>query len=157
MKPKICCFAGHSKLYGSVNLETLLYSKCEELILQTQVTCFWVGNYGSFDSLSAHTVQILKQKYPQIKLELILPYITNEINENKEFYYQNFDSILLANIPESTPAKFKILKCNEYMIDKSDFLIAYVNHTFGGAAKTFEYAQKKNIKICNLGTLNNVF
>lgn len=39
------------------------------------------------------------------------------------------------------------------MIDYSDFLIAYVDHSFGGAAKTLEYAKKKEfIKIFNLSS-----
>ena len=29
------------------------------------------------------------------------------------------------------------------MIDKSDFLIAYVEHNWGGAYRTLEYAKKK--------------
>lgn len=58
-------------------------------------------------------------------------------------------SFLIVTIP----AKFRILKCNQYMIDYSDFLITYVDHSFGGAAKTLEYAKKKEfIKIFNLSS-----
>ena len=43
--------------------------------------------------------------------------------------------------------RFYITKCNEYMIDVSDFLICYVNRSFGGARHTLDYAKrKKHIK-----------
>ena len=67
-------------------------------------------------------------------------------------YYENYDTILMADISENTPQKLRILKCNEYMVNTSDFIICYVEHN-GGAAKTLEFAQKKtNIEIINIAT-----
>ena len=48
--------------------------------------------------------------------------------------------------------RYAILKRNEYMIDQSDLLIAYVNYGWGGAAKTLEYAVKRHKKYINFGT-----
>ena len=153
MSDKICCFAGHSDVYGSDNLQTDVYNKCEELITEKGVNFFWVGNYGGFDKLAARTIRELKEKYPNIKLELILPYVTRSINDYEEIYYKDYDNMAIADMPEKTPVRFRILKCNQYMVNCSDFLIAYVNHSFGGAAKTLEYAQeKKHIVIFNFGT-----
>ena len=39
------------------------------------------------------------------------------------------------------------------MINNSDFLISYVNYSWGGAVKTVEYAIKKKIQVVNLGSL----
>ncbi len=36
------------------------------------------------------------------------------------------------------------------MVDKSDYLISYVKHSFGGAAKTLAYAKRKNKIILQL-------
>ena len=63
---------------------------------------------------------------------------------------EEFDNILLPDFPEKTPRKIKILKCNEYMVDESDFMICYVKYDWGGASKTLAYANKKHIKIYNL-------
>lgn len=58
----------------------------------------------------------------------------------------------MADIPAKTPARYRILKCNQFMVDKSDFLIAFVNYSCGGALKTIEYAEKKkHIEIFNFG------
>lgn len=153
MQDKICCFAGHKDIYGETELKESVYNKCEELITEKAVNCFWVGHYGNFDGLTARTVRELKKKYPHIKLELILPYITKGVNDYKELYYKDYDNIIMADIPERTPTKYRIIKCNQYMVDCSEFLIAFVNYSFGGAVKTLEYAQKRdNIEIFNFGT-----
>lgn len=147
---KICCFAGHSELYDTEKIYMRLVSKLDELIEKENVNEFWVGNYGTFDKLSAKAVRELKRKHKQIQLNLVIPYLTSEINELKELYYNNYDNIIVADIPEKTPKKVQIIKCNQYMVTKSQFLICYVKHLWGGAAKTLEYANGKNINIINI-------
>lgn len=147
----ICSFAGHSKLYNTGEIYEHLLSVIEALITDENIREFWVGNYGAFDRLSAKAVKELKNKYPNIQLNLVIPYLTAEINKHKEEYYKEYDSILIAEIPEKTPKKAQIIKCNQYMVKKSQVLVAYVSYSWGGAVKTLEYAQKqKNIRIINL-------
>ncbi len=148
---KICCFAGHSELYNKDTLYSQLMTAIDKLIVKENIKEFWVGNYGVFDKLSAKAVTELKKKYPEIRLILIIPYLTSEINEFKKSYYKNYDNILLADIPKKTPKKAQIIKCNQYMIRNSNFLICYVKHSWGGAVKTLEYAKKsKNVQIIDL-------
>ena len=148
---KSCCFAGHSDYGYNEDFYNMLISEIESLILNQEVNEFYVGNYGVFDIMSARAVRSLKTKHHHIKLYLTLPYLTSEINEDKERYYKDFDAILIAKFPESTPRRLGILKCNEYMVNKCDFLLCFVKYSWGGAAKTLEYAQKKgNIEIVNL-------
>ena len=148
---KKCCFAGHSKIYNSDEIYIKLLACIENLITKEDVSVFWVGNYGRFDALAAKAVQNLKTKYPHITLELVIPYLTKEIDENKEYYYQSYDHILIADISQNTPKRFYISRCNEYMVDKSDFIICYVKNSWGGASKTLDYAKRKNyIVILNL-------
>ncbi len=148
---KICCFAGHSKLYGKEDIYENLLSAIEHLITKENITEFWVGNYGDFDNLSAKAVRVLKDKHPDIQLNLVIPYLTKEINEYREQYYKSYDNILIADIAEKTPGNLKIIKSNQYMVQNSCTLVCYVEHSFGGAAKTLEYAKKRaHIKIINL-------
>ena len=148
---KICFFAGHSKLFDKEQIYQKLLSAIENLIVSESVAEFWVGNYGDFDRLCAGAVRKLKEKYPGICLNLIIPYLTKEINEYKEKYYSDFDCILMADIPLNTPKKFQISKCNEYAVNTADFLVCFVDRCFGGAAKTLEYAKNKHgITILNL-------
>lgn len=147
---KICCFAGHSKLYGVEEIYEKLIAVIENLVKTEGINEFWVGNYGAFDRLCAGAVRKLKEKYPQIRLALIIPYLTCEINENKDLYRRNYDDILIADIPQNTPQKIQIIKNNEYMANNSQILVCYVKHSFGGAAKTAEYARKRKIRVLNI-------
>lgn len=149
---RCCCFAGHSKLYDSAIIDRVV-TVARTLITEHSVTEFLVGNYGSFDAYAAAAVRRLKKEYPQITLSLVIPYLTQEINEYRDDYYKKYDSIIVATIPESTPRNLKIIKTNEYMVNESDYIICYVNTSWGGAAKTMEYAQHKNIEVINLGSL----
>ena len=148
---KICCFAGHSKLYDMEEV----YNKClpllDELVVKENIEEFWVGNYGDFDKLASKMVGDLKEKHPTICLSLVLPYITTEVNEHKNVYYEKFDNIIIADIPRKTPRNIQIIKCNQYMIQNSVYFLCYISHSWGGAFKTLEYAKKqKNIQIVNL-------
>ena len=147
---KVCCFAGHSDIYYTDEHYQSLSEKIENLIINESVTEFRVGNYGAFDRLCARAVRELKKSYSYISLTLVIPYLTIEINSNKEYYENNYDEILIAEIPESTPKKLRIIKCNEYIVNTSDFLIYYVINHCTGADRTLEYAKKKGINVISI-------
>ena len=147
---RVCTFAGHRDISASEKLISDLKEHIEILITKENVSEFLVGNYGGFDLIAAKTVRELKKFYPQIKLNLVIPYLTKVITEYKEQFYEKYDSIVMADIPLSTPKNLRIIRCNQYMVDKADFLICYINHSRGGAAQTVEYAKKKGINIVNL-------
>ncbi len=150
IKMSICCFAGHNSDYNE-KTRTDLYKECEKIITKNNCNEFWVGNYGGFDKLAAAVIRDLKKLYPFIQLNLILPYLTKEINDYPRYYYEKYDSLIMADIPLNTPHQYKIIKATQYMVKKSDFLICYIKYSFGGAIKTYEYAKKqKNIKIINI-------
>ena len=148
---KRCCFAGHGKIYDT-SIKEKVKTEIKKLIETENVREFWVGNYGKFDAYSACAVRELKNNYPDIKLELVVPYITKNISQYKEMFYENYDSILISDVPENTPKRFYISKTNEYMINKCDYLICYVTHAWSGAATTMKYALgRKHIKVINIG------
>ena len=147
---KKCCFAGHGKIFYTESTYAKLLDIARKLIVEENVTEFFVGNYGNFDLLCTKAVQHLKKTYPHLQLTLVIPYITADINKHPQIYNKNFDGILLADIPSGTPKRFYILKCNEFTVRLSDFMICYVKNDFGGAYKTLSFAEKKQIDIFNL-------
>ena len=44
---------------------------------------------------------------------------------------------------EKVPPRFAIVRRNQWMTDHSDIVICHVTHSWGGAAKAVEYAEKK--------------
>lgn len=66
-----------------------------------------------------------------------------------------FDDILFPEI-ENIPKKYAILERNRWMIKHANFLIAYVDYSWGGAFKAFEFALKNKIPYINLGKLDSI-
>lgn len=86
----------------------------------------------------------MKKSYPHIRRTLVLPYI------DKEFNNKLYDESVYPPI-EKVPKRFAIIKRNEWMVDNSDIVIAYIKHSWGGAVRTYNYATKKQKEIINLG------
>lgn len=136
----IVTFCGHREILSGKNeIREKLVETVENLIKQGAKEFLLVG-YGDFDYMCASVIKELKQKYPFIKSVLVTAYI------NSYFDKWLYDEIEYPPI-ENTPKRFAIIKRNEYMIDISDILIAFVKYETGGAAKTLKYAVKKNKKI----------
>ena len=51
---------------------------------------------------------------------------------------------------ENVPKKFAISYRNKWMIEKSDYVVAYIMRTFGGAYKFKTMAEKKGKRIINI-------
>lgn len=154
---KICCFAGHSQLTGCGRIKSQLKKEITNLIVNDDVDTFYNGGKGYFDQLCADVVNEVKKDYPFIKSYCVLAYPRSRANEGSDILLNKFDEIFYPNL-EKTPYHLAILKRNEWMVDNSDFLIVYIKYTWGGAAKTLEYAQKgKNIVIFNLADHNQLF
>ena len=143
---KTAVFIGHNECYG------LKQDKLDKAILkciENGVTTFLSGGQGGFDRKCALTVYNFKKRYPNINNILVMPYLTFNIF-NKEI----FDEIILPDNFEKYHYKFAIIKRNQYMVNKSNIAICYINHGWGNAVKTYEYAQKKKIEILNLSSYN---
>lgn len=138
----IVTFCGHGKEEYGKEIQKKLYETIEALI-KYGADEFLLGGYGNFDLMAAQVVRTLKEKYPHIKSVLVVPCI-----------YRGFDANLYdcSEYPpiENVPKRFAILKRNEWMVRKADVLVAYVSHEWGGAAKTFKYAVRRNKYIVNL-------
>ena len=141
----IITFCGHSNcLFSDEEKEKLKQLLIKEI--RKNPTCkFYLGGYGDFDSLCLRTLRELKTDYPDIELLFITPYIDKNYSK-LEFAKYHYDDVIFPPL-ESVPRKFAILKRNEWMVEEADLVIAYVKYSWGGAAKTLEYAKRKKIPI----------
>ena len=111
---------------------------------------FWTGGMGKFDKCFSATVRKLKHIYPHIKLVLIKPYLTNDINENGDYFKELYDEIFIPDAIAGVHYKSAIKLRNRWMIDNSEFVITYVNRTFGGAYEAKRYAIRQGKDIFEL-------
>lgn len=140
----IVTFCGHKDIYGADWLQDKLVKTVEQLIREGADT-FYLGGYGGFDSLAASTVKEMKQQHPEIRSVLVLPYLDRQYND--AFY----DETTYPSL-EEVPRRYAISRRNEWMVDQSDVIVAYVDHGWGGAAKTLEYARRKKKRIIQINT-----
>ena len=108
--------------------------------MQYGVTEFLVGQYGAFDRMAAKAVIQLKEKYPDVKLTLLLPY---HPGERKVELPDGFDGSWYPPEMETVPRRAAIVRANRCAVDHAGYLIAYVRHPASNARELVEYARKR--------------
>ena len=149
----VCTFAGHIEVY-----QTKISDKLDEALAKIIETddsfIFLVGGMGDFDGMCSSAVRRAKKKHPdkRISLELVLPYLTSELNKSKEYYETYFDDVIVPSELAGVHYKSAITKRNRWMVEQSNWIIAFVYRDFGGAYTTLRYAEKKGLRVINLAT-----
>lgn len=143
-----CTFFGHRII--TKDIKSLLTRQIENLITEYGVNVFYVGNNSQFDYLVATVLREVKLHNPQILYWIVLAYLPEKKQEYNPL--SDIETIYPEGL-EYTPRRFAISKRNQWMVQQSDYVIAYVEHSFGGAAQFTEYAQKKNRMVINLADL----
>lgn len=153
------CFSGHRRipLDKTDSLCEKLDAAIEQLIKNGK-SVFMAGGAIGFDTIAAFRVLAAKEKYPLIKLVLVLPCrdqtgrwtSLKSLNEYKTLK-DNADSVIYTkDFYDSTCMKER----NTYMVDNSSCCIAYLTSPSGGTASTVEYAKKSGIQVINLARIN---
>ena len=144
-----CFFIGHRETGGDV--VPALTEAVERHITDYSVTDFYVGHYGGFDGLAAQAVKEARERHPEIRLTLVLPYhpAIRPISTPK-----GFDGTFYPWEDEKIPKRLAIIKTNQRMVDTCDYLITYAYHFLSGTGQIVEYARKREekgrIKVTNL-------
>ena len=128
-------FCGHRTIHQTAPVKSWLHDVVRELILQPART-FLLGGYGAFDLLAAHVVRELKAEFPSIESTLVLANLPTDID------LQLYDHSLYPPL-ENVPPRYAISKRNRWLIENSDVVVAYVQHSWGGAATTLSFAERK--------------
>jgi len=145
----IVTFCGHSKIRICKDTEQKMLAFLEEKVGSSPVDMF-LGNYGKFDNFAYECCKKYKEAHPNVSLVFVTPYLTIEYQRNHLKYLQKmYDSIIYPEI-ESKPKRFAITYRNRYMIEKADYVVAYIDHNWGGSYATYKYAKSKGKEIFNL-------
>ena len=145
----IITFCGHSNYVGSEEDKVKILSILEEIAGNTP-TELYLGGYGGFDCFARNCGEIYQTTHPSVRLLLITPYITLEHQKNHLKYDSElYDEIIYPPL-ERYPKRFAISHRNRWMVERADYLICYVTHSFGGAYQTYSYAARKRKPIYNI-------
>ena len=151
----IVCFTGHRTIKGAALRE--LPERLEEALIeliQSGYTVFRAGGALGFDTMVATEVLNLQRKlYPSMKLILAIPCV------GQEDRWTPIQKALYKQIRQLANGEFVLSshyyngcmhKRNDFMVEHSSHLIAFVKRSEGGSAYTLRTAQKKGLSICNL-------
>lgn len=161
-KALTCCFTGHrpEKLpWGTDEGD----SRCKKAV--RELDCCLEGAYlagcrhficgmaRGCDTLFAEAVLALRTKYGDITLEAAIPCDSqpNAWRADERHRYEH----LMAECDEVTFVAHAytpgcMQRRNEYMVDRSDVLIAMYNGSAGGTMRTMLYAQRKGLRVVTI-------
>ena len=155
MKNHTVCFTGHRRIlqehFGTLaqRLKTILVQ-----LINEGYVYFGAGGALGFDTLAAQTVLELKNEYPEIKLILVLPCLsqtrgwsTRDI-EIYEAIKNKADKVVYTSQEYTRGCMHKR---NRHLVDNSSSCICYLTESTGGTAYTVDYARKNNLTVINLG------
>ena len=152
---KTVCFTGHRKLRNVEILEIALKETIWKAINDGYYK-FLTGGALGFDELAANTVIFFKNKYPQIKLILVLPFQKPYEHEKgwQEKDIEKYNLLLKKAdkkiILNEGYKKGCYYQRDRYLVDNSSLCISYQTRKNGGTAYTVDYANKQGIKVINL-------
>ena len=156
-KIETVCFTGHRVIPDDAaeRLPDLLAGVIAELC-ERGATVFRAGGAMGFDTLAALTVLDMKERYPHIRLELILPcrnqtdrwdeisrrtyaYILTKADRHRFLYETYFDGCMLER--------------DRRLVEGSDVCIAFLTKSKGGTAYTYAHALHEGLETINLHDL----
>ena len=135
-----CTFFGHGDC-PETKYSNILQA-IQNLITEKNIITFYVGTQGNFDSLVYRALCNLRADFPQIRIYRVLAYLPKDNSLIS-------DSILLEGI-ELVHPRYAISWRNRWMIEHSDYVIAYITHNYGGAARFVDEAKRKGKTVINL-------
>ena len=128
-----CTFFGHGDC-PETKYSNILQA-IQNLITEKNIITFYVGTQGNFDSLVYRALCNLRADFPQIRIYRVLAYLPKDNSLIS-------DSILLEGIELIHPRN-AISWRNRWMIEHSDYVIAYITHNYGGAARFVNEAKRR--------------
>lgn len=138
-----CTFFGHRDCPETIKPK--LRAVLVDLITNHGADMFYVDNQGQFDAYVRSVLRGLKQEYPRIQYAVVLAYTPGKQNE-----YGDYSDTMLPEGIESVHPRYAISWRNNWMLKQSDYVVTYITHTWGGAAKYAKKASNSGKFVVNL-------
>ena len=140
----VCTFFGHHDTPNSIKprLKKVILN-----LLEAGADWFYVGNNGRFDLLVQATLMEI-EKERAIKYSIVLSYV------NERAISGNQGATIFAQGQETACPRFAISKRNEWLLKKSDVVVAYATNKCSNTYKLIEKSNKKGKTVINLSNTN---
>ena len=155
MKNQTVCFTGHRKIPPEqVDALTRQLKSTLIQLISDGYRYFGAGGALGYDTLAAQTVLELKTQYPDVKLILVLPCLSQTRGwsaRDIEIYedIKNKADKVVYTSQEYT--KGCMHKRNRHLVDNSSVCVCYLTESTGGTAYTVDYARRNKLTVINLG------
>lgn len=153
-KCRTACFTGHRELPAEYLPEISKRLEDTLVALIEQGYCYFgAGGALGFDTLAAQVVLRLRERYPQIRLILVLPCL----NQTRGWPQENIDTYeelkrRADKVTYTSESYFRgcMQKRNRHLVDNSSVCICYLTKPTGGTAYTVNYASEHGLTIINI-------
>lgn len=154
MESRTACFTGHRELPTddlpeiSKRLEDTLVK-----LIEQGYRYFGAGGALGFDTLAAQVVLRLRERYPQIRLILVLPCL-NQTRGWPQADIDTYEEIKRCADKATYTSEHYFRGCmqkrNRHLVKNSSCCICYLTKESGGTKNTVDFAKTSGIKIVNL-------
>ena len=154
LKDQTCCFTGYWIITNEK--KKTIFDKTREVVvslIEKGVRFFGVGGAIGYDTIAAHVILSLKEKYPFIKLIVVCPCKNQDLKWNevdKRVYRDILNSadkvVILSDIYYDGCMQAR----NRHLVDNSKYCVCYLERKRGGTYWTATYAQKKDREIIKI-------
>ena len=154
LRSQTCCFTGHRRLPAerlgeiSARLDAVV-----ERLISEGIRYFAAGGALGFDTLAALSVLRMREKYPEIRLILVLPCAnqTRGWPPADRAQYERIralaDKVVLLS-EEYDPSC--MLRRNLHLVQHSGVCVCYLEHARSGAGQTVRRAKAEGMPVVNL-------
>ncbi len=152
MRERSVCFTGHRMIKDLQELDGLLRQAVFDLIEEGYDT-FLAGGAQGFDTLAAETVLKLREKYPHIRLHLVLPHARQAKGwpAEEQMRYERIkaeaDSV---NCISEDYFRGCMHRRNRMLVEGSCICVCYLAKECGGTFYTVNYARRMCLTVINL-------
>lgn len=154
MRDKTACFTGHRMIPAKQlsSITCALENTVTELIA-SGIQYFGCGGAIGFDMLAGFSILKLKEKYPHIRLIMVLP-----CRDQDKLWQQGDKDKYKELLSKADKVKFLqdeydddcMLRRNRHLVDNSNVCIAYMTRERGGTGYTVRYATKNSVRVINI-------
>lgn len=155
---KRVCFTGHRKIGGTKELKKALINQLVRLIDEGAAD-FYAGGAIGWDMMCENAVIELRERYPHIKLHLVLPCPAEEQTAGwSEINKTEYKRLLLAADTVEICSERYFEGCmkvrNRRLVNLSDICVCYYNGIQrSGTGQTVRMAQQQGVIVINIAEI----